>query len=101
MSNTESDETKITAAVRASVTSAPSARIKEISDALIRHLHAFIREIEPTQAEWEEGIRFLTETGKMCDNQRQEFILLSDALGVSMLVDAINHRTRGVATEST
>ena len=51
-----------------------------------------MREIEPTQAEWATAIDFLTRTGQMCDDKRQEFILMSDVLGVSMLVDAINHR---------
>lgn len=95
------DETTITEAVLTSVRGAPDARVKQISEALIRHLHAFIREIEPTESEWERGIRFLTETGHLCSNTRQEFILLSDTLGVSMLVDAINHRLPGGATETT
>ncbi len=76
-------------------------RAKQISEALVRHLHAFVREIEPTQTEWEQAIDFLTRTGHMCSDKRQEFILLSDALGVSMLVDAINHRMPEGVTEST
>jgi len=76
-------------------------RARQISEALVRHLHAFVREIEPTQAEWEFAIDFLTRTGHMCDDKRQEFILLSDTLGVSMLVDAINHRMPEGVTEST
>lgn len=76
-------------------------RTLQISEALVRHLHAFVREIEPTQEEWEAAIAFLTRTGHMCDDKRQEFILLSDALGVSMLVDAINHRAPEGITEST
>lgn len=76
-------------------------RVKQVSEALIRHLHAFVREIEPTQSEWEFGIDFLTRVGHMCTGARQEFILLSDTLGVSMLVDAINHRLPGNATETT
>ena len=95
------DETTITAAVLDRVDSAASPRAREISRALVRHLHAFVREIEPTQAEWEVAIGFLTRTGQMCSDTRQEFILLSDALGVSMLVDAINHRLPGKATETT
>ena len=78
-----------------------SPRIKQISEALVRHLHDFVREIEPTQEEWEFAIDFLTRTGHMCDDKRQEFILLSDALGVSMLVDAINHRMPEGVTETT
>src|SRR6266516_547903 len=58
-------------------------------------------ELEPTRAEWEQAIAFLTRTGQMCSDKRQEFILLSDTLGVSMLVDAINHRRDGGGTEST
>ena len=64
-------------------------RFKEIMTVLINHLHAAIKEIEPTQEEWFQAIEFLTSTGHMCDDWRQEFILLSDVLGVSMLVDAI------------
>lgn len=95
------DETSITQSVLERVANAPDPRTRQISEALIRHLHAFIREIEPTQAEWEAGIAFLTATGHMCTDVRQEYILLSDTLGVSMLVDAINHRLPGSATETT
>jgi hydroxyquinol 1,2-dioxygenase len=69
--------------------------------ALVRHLHGFVRETEPTFEEWQAAIDFLTRTGQMCSDVRQEFILLSDVLGVSMLVDAINHRQPAGATEST
>ena len=68
---------------------------------LIKHLHGFVRDIEPTQAEWAAAIDWLTRTGKLCSQKRQEFILTSDVLGVSMLVDAINHRRPGGATPST
>jgi hydroxyquinol 1,2-dioxygenase len=68
---------------------------------LVRHLHAFVREVELTEEEWLAGIQFLTATGQKCDEKRQEFILLSDTLGVSMLVDALNHRKPAGATEST
>ena len=95
------DETTITDAVLTRVRGAPDARVRAVSEALVRHLHAFIREVEPTEEEWELGIRFLTETGQRCSDTRQEFILLSDTLGVSMLVDAINHRLPGGATETT
>jgi hydroxyquinol 1,2-dioxygenase len=95
------DEHSITDAVRERVAQASDKRIRQISDALVRHLHDFVREIEPTQSEWSSAIDFLTRTGHMCDQHRQEFILLSDALGVSMLVDAINHRLPGDATETT
>lgn len=76
-------------------------RTQEIVSKLIKHLHAFIRDLEPTEAEWGQAIDFLTRTGQISDDKRQEFILLSDVLGVSMLVDAINHRHPGEATETT
>ena len=77
------------------------ARLKEVMAVLIRHLHAAVKEIEPTQDEWMAAIQFLTKTGHMCDDWRQEFILLSDTLGVSMLVDAINSRRPTGASENT
>ncbi|MDX3809271.1 intradiol ring-cleavage dioxygenase [Bosea thiooxidans] len=95
------NEDTITQAVLERVAQAPEARTRQISEAVVRHLHALVKDLEPTQAEWEKAIAFLTRTGHMCDDKRQEFILLSDALGVSMLVDAINHRTAGSATETT
>lgn len=76
-------------------------RLREVMTAAVRHLHAFVKDVEPTQQEWEAAIRFLTETGHMCNDWRQEFILLSDILGVSMLVDAINNRKPSGATETT
>ena len=75
-------------------------RTRDILLSLTRHLHGFIREIEPTEEEWLAAIRFLTETGRKCDDRRQEFILLSDTLGATMLIDAINNRTPAGATES-
>jgi len=97
----EADEQTITEAVVESVRGAPDPRVRQVSEALVRHLHAFVREIEPSEAEWEWAIGFLTDTGHMCSQTRQEFILLSDTLGVSMLVDAINHRFPEGATETT
>ncbi|MEV6504999.1 intradiol ring-cleavage dioxygenase [Streptomyces sp. NPDC051642] len=76
-------------------------RLKELLTGLIRHLHAFARETDLTQAEWERAIGFLTETGKMCTDTRQEFILLSDVLGLSMLVETINGDRAAGSTEST
>ena len=76
-------------------------RLRRIMQSLIKHLHGFVREIEPTQAEWATTIDWLTRTGKMCSDRRQEFVLASDVLGVSMLVDAINHRRPSQATPST
>ncbi len=79
----------------------PDPRLRQIMTALVRHLHGFVREVEPTNAEWFTAIDWLTRTGKMCDEKRQEFILASDVLGVSMLVDAINNRLQTGATPST
>lgn len=95
------DENSITQAVLDRVSQASDPRRRQVSEALVRHLHAFVKEIEPTMPEWEAAIGFLTRTGHMCDDKRQEFILLSDTLGVSMLVDAINHRDTGGATDTT
>ena len=94
-------ETTLTNSVLARLDGCEDARLRQIMTSLISHLHAFVRETELTEAEWAAGIRFLTATGQKCDDKRQEFILLSDTLGVSMLVDAINHRNRAGATEST
>ncbi|TNE47571.1 MAG: 6-chlorohydroxyquinol-1,2-dioxygenase [Deltaproteobacteria bacterium] len=81
---------------------AENPRVQQIATALVKHLHAFVREVEPTEEEWMQGIQFLTRTGHTCNDVRQEFILLSDTLGVSMLVDAINNRKGdSEATEST
>jgi hydroxyquinol 1,2-dioxygenase len=98
---TEVDETTITQAVLDRLSDCPSPRLREISEALVRHLHAFVREVQPTMDEWMTGIEFLTRTGQACSSTRQEFILLSDTLGVSMLVDAINHRFAEGVTETT
>lgn len=95
------DETSITEAVLERVRNAPNLRQRIISEAAVRHLHDFVREVEPSQAEWSEAIAFLTRVGQKCTDARQEFILLSDTLGVSMLVDAINHRFPGNATQTT
>jgi hydroxyquinol 1,2-dioxygenase len=94
-------EETATAAVEASFAGTADPRLREILASLVRHLHGFVREVEPTFGEWESAVGFLTATGQMCDDQRQEFILLSDVLGVTMLVDAINHRKASAATEST
>jgi protocatechuate 3,4-dioxygenase beta subunit len=94
-------EDQITQHVLDSMAQTPDPRLQRVMTSLISHLHAFIREVELTEEEWMQGIRFLTQTGQMCDEKRQEFILLSDITGVSMLVDIINHRTSGGATENT
>jgi hydroxyquinol 1,2-dioxygenase len=94
-------EETATDAVVASFAGTADPRLREILESLVRHLHGFVREVEPTFEEWERAVGFLTATGQRCDDQRQEFILLSDVLGVTMLVDAINHRKASEATEST
>jgi len=80
---------------------AKDARLKAVMEVITRKLHEAVKEIEPTQDEWFEAIQFLTRTGQLCTDWRQEFILLSDVLGVSMLVDAINNRKPSGASEST
>ena len=86
--------------VAASFDGTPDPRLRRVLQSLVRHLHAFVKDVELTEAEWEAAIAFLTATGHKCDGVRQEFVLLSDVLGVSMLVETINHRAGG-ATEST
>src|ERR1700744_5446007 len=76
-------------------------RLRQVMAAIVKHLHAAVKEIEPTHEEWLPAIKILTENGPMCTQWRQEFILLSDTLGVSMLVDSINHRRPSGATENT
>jgi hydroxyquinol 1,2-dioxygenase len=94
-------ETTLTEAVIERLAECEDPRFKGVMSALIRHLHAFVREVELSEAEWLSAIRFLTEVGQACTDRRQEFILLSDTLGVSILVDAINHRLPNGAVEST
>ncbi|MSQ59107.1 MAG: hydroxyquinol 1,2-dioxygenase [Betaproteobacteria bacterium] len=94
-------EENLTDAVLKKLEGATDARFKQIMTSLIEHVHGFVREVQLTEAEWITAIQFLTATGQKCDDKRQEFILLSDTLGVSMLVDAINHRNPSGATEST
>jgi hydroxyquinol 1,2-dioxygenase len=97
------DFTEETAADAVTESFAPSTdpRLREIMTSLVRHLHAFAREVELTIPEWNAAIDFLTRTGHKCDDDRQEFILLSDVLGLSMLTETISNRKFGVATEST
>jgi catechol 1,2-dioxygenase len=94
-------EQRLTQEVLAGLEQCKDPRLREIIGALVRHLHAFVRDVELTEAEWHQAICFLTATGQMCDDKRQEFILLSDVLGISMLVDAVNNRKGPGATEST
>jgi hydroxyquinol 1,2-dioxygenase len=97
----EDATSQLTEAVVARMERASDARFRQVMTSLIRHLHDVVREVEPSEDEWLAAVRFLTATGRTCDDARQEFILLSDALGVSMLVDAIQHRKPAGATEST
>ena len=76
-------------------------RLKEIMTSLVQHLHAFAREVRLTEPEWLQGIEFLTATGQMCGSKRQEFILLSDTLGLSMLTVAMNNDKPLGCTEPT
>lgn len=76
-------------------------RVRQVMSSLVGHLHAFVKDVQLTQEEWEYAINFLTRTGQICSDERQEFILLSDTLGVSMLVDAVNNRRPAGATENT
>src|SRR5881275_772066 len=91
----------ITAEVLARFSGTSDPRLREIMLALINHLHAFVKEVQLTEAEWFQAIEVLTEAGKMCSDKRQEFILFSDTLGVSMVVDLIDHRKPDGASEST
>ena len=95
------DEHTITDAVLQSLADTQDARLKQVMSALARHLHDFAREVKLTEAEWKAGIDFLTATGQMCSDTRQEFILLSDTLGLSMLTIALNHAKPAGATEAT
>src|SRR5690242_4641023 len=94
-------EDDITAEVLARFSATPDPRLREIMLSLIKHLHGFVREVQLTEAEWFQAIEILTEAGKMCSDKRQEFILFSDTLGVSMVVDLLDHRKPDGATEST
>lgn len=97
--NLRGDE--LTQAVLASFDQSASPRFRELAQSLVKHLHAFIREVNLTEEEWATGIDFLTRVGHITTAQRQEFILLSDVLGVSMQVIGVNHPAVGAATEST
>ena len=105
MAKREFSEKTLTAEVLKRVGKAPDKRTRQVMQSLVKHLHAFVREVRPTQEEWFQGIQFLTRTGHMCDDKRQEFILMSDTLGVSMLVDFINYgkvrQGKASTTEST
>jgi len=95
------DEDTITQAVLARHAGMSDERLREIVTSLIQHLHAFAREVKLTEDEWFAGIKFLTDTGHTTTDKRQEFILLSDTLGLSMLVTAQQNRKPQGCTEST
>ncbi len=92
---------EITAEVLGSFEGCSDERLRELMRALVRHAHALVREVGLTPAEWEQAIAVLTRTGEITDERRQEFVLWSDSLGVSMLVDAVEHTLPEGATEST
>lgn len=92
-------EATITDAVIETFADTPNPRLKEIMTSLVKHLHAFIREVDLTEQEWFAGIQFLTATGQKCAERRQEFILLSDTLGASSLKDLLNNRKPEGMTE--
>jgi hydroxyquinol 1,2-dioxygenase len=94
-------ETRLTETVLASFDEAPDPRVRELVVALTRHLHAFAREVRLTESEWAAAIDFLTAAGHITDDRRQEFILLSDVLGLSMQTITINHPVHEQITEST
>src|SRR6187455_1305404 len=97
----EFDELSITNAVLDRLRATPDPRLQEVMMSAVRHLHDFVRDVRPTFDEWISAIRFLTRVGQISDDVRQEFILLSDTLGVSMLVDAINHPPSSGVTDTT
>ena len=94
-------EERASQVVGASFADTPDPRLRQLLTSLVRHLHDFVKDVDLTEREWGLAIDFLTRTGQTCSDVRQEFILLSDVLGVSMLVETINHRTGGTSTEST
>ncbi len=95
------DQWTITKAVLETQEHCPNPRLRQVMTSLVRHLHDFARDIQLTEAEWGEGIRFLTDAGHITNDTRQEFILLSDVLGLSTLVTAQNHPTPPGCTEAT
>jgi hydroxyquinol 1,2-dioxygenase len=95
------NQDNITQAVIASFSNTPDPRLKEIITSLVQHLHSFAREVKLTEEEWFKGIQYLTATGHKCTDVRQEFILLSDVLGLSMLTIAMNQDKPPGCTEAT
>ncbi len=97
----QAHEDELVARVLASFEGTADARAKEVLTALVRHLHAFLRDVRLTEAEWQRGIDFLTAVGHLTDDRRQEFILLSDVLGASMQTVMMNNQAHADATEAT
>lgn len=97
----ERREQELIGRVVGSFDNSPDNRLRELMQALVRHLHDFVRETRLTEAEWEQAIGFLNEVGHITDDRRQEFILLSDVLGVSMQVITVNNAAYKNATEAT
>ena len=98
---TEKARAELLADVLSRYEGSPNPRLREITEAAIRHLHAFAEEVNLQRDEWFAGIQFLTATGQKCDDNRQEFILLSDTLGVSSLVEMLTHDGIEGSTENT
>ncbi len=94
-------EKKLTGEALRRIRNTRNPRLKQVMTSFIKHVHAFVRDVKPTPEEWAQGIEFLAETGKWCNDRRNEFILLSDTQGVTMLVDALNHKGGAGSTEST
>lgn len=92
---------ELTAAVIDRIAMDADPRLRSVMASLIAHLHDFARDVSLTQSEWKAGVEFLTRAGQICSGNRQEFILLSDILGLSMLVDAIDNPAGERITEST
>ena len=97
----EFDEKSITGAVIERMSECRDPRFREVMTSLVTHLHDFVREVRLTEAEWLTAIQFLTEVGRTCTDKRQEYILLSDTLGVSVLVITLNHPADQGNVEST
>src|SRR6202795_3432078 len=97
----EFDEKSITQAVIGRLSQSDDPRFMRIMTSLITHLHDFVREVELTEPEWLAAVQFFTDVGKTCTDKRQEFILLSDTLGVSVLVITLNHPPDQGSVEST
>jgi len=97
----EFDEKSITQAVIGRLEECEDPRFARVMTSLVTHLHDFVREVNLTESEWFTAIQFLTDVGKACTDRRQEFVLLSDTLGVSVLVITLNHPAHGGSVEST